>query len=89
MFQLQLQVFENLGFYHFIRDDELIKDLKKNLLNLHMNTKKHKTTQGKLLDKVNESKELIWNSLFDMEKINKLMNPNKYIFNHMFSNPSP
>lgn len=36
MFQLQLQVLENLGFYHFIRDDELIKDLKKKLLNLHM-----------------------------------------------------
>jgi len=57
----------------------------KTLITMLFDTKKHKTTQGKLLDKVNESKELIWNSLFDMGKINKLMNPNKYIFNHMFS----
>ena len=57
----------------------------KTLITMLFDTKKHKTTQGKLLDKVNESKELIWKSLFDMEKINKLMNPNKYIFNHMFS----
>jgi len=57
----------------------------KTLITMLFDTKKHKTTQGKLLDKLNENKDLIWNSLFNMEKINKLMNPNKYIFNHMFS----
>ena len=57
----------------------------KTLITMLFDTKKHKTTQGKLLDKLNENKDLIWKSLFDMEKINKLMNPNKYIFNHMFS----
>lgn len=57
----------------------------KTIITMLFDTKKHKTTQGKLLDKLNENKEIIWNSLFDMEKINKLMNQNKYIFNHMFS----
>jgi hypothetical protein len=57
----------------------------KTIITMLFDTKKHKTTQGKLLDKLNENKEIIWNSLFDIEKINKLMNPNKYIFNHMFS----
>jgi hypothetical protein len=36
MFQLKSQVLGNLGFYHFIHDDELIKDLKKRIINLHM-----------------------------------------------------
>jgi len=36
MFQLESQLFNNLGFYHFIQDNELIKDLKKNVINLHM-----------------------------------------------------
>ena len=57
----------------------------KTLITMLFDTKKHKTTQGKLLDNLNENKELIWNSLFNIEKINKLMKPNKYIFNHMFS----
>jgi hypothetical protein len=57
----------------------------KTLITMLFDTKKHKTAQGKLLDNLNENKELIWNSLFNIEKINKLMNPNKYIFNHMFS----
>lgn len=57
----------------------------KTLITMLFDTKKHKTTQGKLLDKLNENKELIWNSLFNMEKINKLMNTERYVFNHMFS----
>lgn len=36
MFQVQSKKLENLGFYHFIVDDELIKDLKKRMTNLHM-----------------------------------------------------
>jgi hypothetical protein len=36
MFQVQSKKLENLGFYHFIVDDELIKDLKKRMINLHM-----------------------------------------------------
>ena len=57
----------------------------KTLITMLFDTKKNRTTQGKLLSKLNESKKLIWNSLFDMKKIKKLMNPNEYIFNHMFS----
>ena len=57
----------------------------KTLITMLFDTKKNGTTQGKLLSELNDSKELIWNSLFDMKKINKLMNPNKYTFNHMFS----
>jgi len=36
MFDLQTLALEKLGFYHYIVDDELIKDLKKNVKNLHM-----------------------------------------------------
>ena len=57
----------------------------KTLITMLFNTKKNETTQGKLLDNLNESKELIWNTLFNMKKINTLMNSDKYIFNHMFS----
>jgi hypothetical protein len=57
----------------------------KTLITMLFNTKKHETTQGKLLDNLNDSKELIWKSLFNMEKINTLMNVDKYTFNHMFS----
>jgi hypothetical protein len=34
---------------------------------------------------VNKYKEIIWSSLFNMKKINKLVNPNKYVFHHMLS----
>jgi len=57
----------------------------KTLITMLFNTKKNETTQGKLLDNLNESKELIWNTLFNMKKINTLMNSDKYTFNHMFS----
>ena len=57
----------------------------KTLITMLFNTKKHETTQGKLLDNLNDSKELIWKTLFNMEKINTLMNADKYTFNHMFS----
>ena len=57
----------------------------KTLITMLFNTKKNETTQGKLLDNLNESKELIWNTLFNMKKINTLMNVDKYTFNHMFS----
>ena len=56
----------------------------KTLITMLFNTKKNETTQGKLLDNLNESKELIWNTLFNMKKINTLMNSEKYTFNHMF-----
>jgi len=57
----------------------------KTLITMLVNTKELKTTQGNLLSNLNENKQLIWSSLFDLNKINKLMNPERYLFHNMIS----
>ena len=57
----------------------------KTLVTMLVDTKKIKISQTELVKKINDNKDVVWNSLFNMEKINKLMNADKYIFNHMFS----
>lgn len=57
----------------------------KTLVTMLVNTEELGISQTELVKKINENKEKVWNSLFDMKKINKLMNSNRYIFNHMIS----
>lgn len=57
----------------------------KTLIQMLVNTKELGISQTKMVQKVNEYKSQIWNNVFNMDKIHKLMNKEKYSFHHMIS----
>jgi hypothetical protein len=57
----------------------------KTLVTMLVDTAELEISQTELVKRINDNKEKVWGSLFDMKKINSLMNTDKYIFNHMIS----
>jgi hypothetical protein len=55
------------------------------LIKMLVNCDEIEISQLDLSRNVNKYKEIIWASLFNMKKISKFINPNKYVFHHMLS----